>query len=137
MAKVLVIDDTPSEQDYLSLLLEQQGHDVIVADNGADGIAVCLDEIPDAVLIDIVMPEINGFQAARQLTYNKKTTHIPIIIVSHSLQEADEVWGIKQGASAFLTKPVTEKKIIAGSGKGFCCRAGLMLIRPLWGRGLF
>lgn len=111
MARVLVIDDTPSEQDLFSQLLGQQGHSVIVADNGADGIALCMDEQPDAVLIDVAMPEINGFQAARQLTHNLKTRHIPVIIVSRSLQEADEAWAIKQGARGILKKPITQQKL--------------------------
>ena len=111
MARVLVIDDTPSELDLFSQLLQLQGHSVIVADNGADGIALCMDELPDAVLIDVAMPEINGFQAARQLTHNSKTRHIPVIIVSRSLQEADEIWAIKQGARGVLKKPVIQEKL--------------------------
>lgn len=111
MARVLVIDDTPSELELFSQLLKEQGHFVIAADNGADGIALCIDELPDAVLIDVAMPEINGFQVARQLTHNSKTRHIPVIIVSRSLQEADEIWAIKQGARGVLEKPVTHQKL--------------------------
>lgn len=112
MARILVIDDTPSELDLFSQILEQKGHSVIVADNGADGIALCMDEQPDAVLIDVAMPEINGFQAARQLTHNPKTGHIPVIMVSRSLQEADETWAIKQGARDILKKPVTQQELL-------------------------
>ena len=112
MAKVLIIDDTPSELDLLHQLLEQQGHEVLDADNGADGIALCIDELPDAVLIDVTMPEMNGFQATRQLAQNKKTGHIPVIIAFRSLQEADEIWAIKQGARGLLEKPVTQQKLL-------------------------
>ena len=112
MARILVIDDTPSELDHITGLLDQLGHNFIAADNGADGIALCIDELPDAVLIDSTMPEINGFQTTRQLTNNKKTGHIPVIIVFRLLQEADKVWGIKQGARGFLIKPVTEQKLL-------------------------
>ena len=112
MARVLIIDDTPSELDLLHQLLEQQGHEVLAADNGADGIALCMDELPDAVFTDVAMPEMNGFQATRQLTHNAKTGHIPVIIVFRSLQEADEVWAIKQGARGLLEKPVTEQKLL-------------------------
>ena len=112
MARVLIIDDTPAELDLLHQLLEQLGHEVLAADNGADGIALCIDELPDAVLVDAAMPEIDGFQATRQLTHNTTTGHIPVIIVFRSLQEADEVWAIKQGARSLLEKPVTQQKLL-------------------------
>lgn len=112
MAKVLIIDDTPTELDLLHQLLEQQGHEALSADNGADGIALCMNEQPDVVLIDVAMPEMDGFQATRQLTNNTKTGHIPVIIVFRSLQEADEVWAIKQGARGLLEKPVTQQKLL-------------------------
>ena len=112
MARILIIDDTPAELDLLQQLLEQQGHEVFAIDNGADGIALCIDKLPDAVLVDAAMPEINGFQVTRQLTHNAKTGHIPIIIAFRSLQEADEVWAIKQGARSLLEKPVTQQKLL-------------------------
>ena len=90
---------------------------MIVADNGADGIALSMDEQPDAILIDVAMPEINGFQAARQLTHNVKTRHIPVIMVSRSLQEADETWAIKQGARDILKKPVTQQNLLEALDK--------------------
>lgn len=112
MARVLIIEDTPSELDVLHQLLEQQGHEVLAADNSADGIALCIYEQPDAVLIDVAMPEISGFQVTRQLTHNARTKHIPVTVIFRTLQEADEVWAIKQGARSLLEKPVTGQKLL-------------------------
>ena len=112
MARVLIIEDTPSELDVLQQLLEQQGHEVLAADNSADGIALCIYEQPDMVLVDVAMPEINGFQVTRQLTHNTKTKHIPVTVIFRTLQEADEIWAIKQGARSLLEKPVTEQKLL-------------------------
>lgn len=112
MARILVIDDNQAELHHLTILLEKHGHQVIAAENGADGIVLCIDEQPDVVLMDNIMSEINGFQATRQLANNNKTQHIPIIIISDPLQDADKVWGQRQGAKGFLFKPITEKNLI-------------------------
>jgi len=70
-------------------------------------------ELPDVILMDVVMPGINGFQATRQLTKNEVTCHIPVIIVSSKNQEADRVWGKRQGACGYLTKPVDDRTLIS------------------------
>jgi twitching motility two-component system response regulator PilH len=69
--------------------------------------------LPDVILMDVVMPGINGFQATRQLTRDTQTRHIPVIIVSSKDQQTDRVWGERQGASGYLTKPVDEKTLIS------------------------
>ena len=112
MATILIVDDSPAEQQQLAESLKKHGYKVITADNGADGIALCFDEKPDAVLIAIVTPEINGFQVTRQLTINKNTQHIPVVIVSKQWQDSDRSWGLQQGARGFLTKPVKESALL-------------------------
>lgn len=111
MAKVLIVDDSPTETYKLTGLLEKKGHQVITAGNGEDGVATAKAELPDLVLMDIVMPGLNGFQATRQLTKSPETTHIPVIIVTTKDQETDRVWGMRQGAKAYLTKPIDEKEL--------------------------
>ncbi len=106
MAKVLVVDDSPTEIYQFKGMLEGMGHEVITADNGRDGVAICDSEQPDIVLMDIVMPDMNGFQATRQITRGERTKHIPVIIVSSKDQETDKVWGERQGAKGYVTKPV-------------------------------
>ncbi|MFO7703571.1 MAG: twitching motility response regulator PilH [Halopseudomonas sp.] len=112
MARILVVDDSPTELYKLTGMLEKHGHEVLKAENGADGVALARQEKPDAVLMDIVMPGLNGFQATRQLTKDPETAHIPVIIVTTKDQETDKVWGKRQGAKDYLTKPVQEDTLI-------------------------
>lgn len=113
MAKILIVDDSPTETYKLREVLEQHGHAVIEAANGADGVAVARAELPDLVLMDVVMPGLNGFQATRQLTKGSDTAHIPIVIVTTKDQETDRVWGQRQGARDYLTKPVDDQLLIS------------------------
>lgn len=108
MANVLIVDDSPTELYQLSAMLERHGHTVLSADNGADGVALCREEQPDVVLMDVVMPGLNGFQATRQLSKDGSTDHIPVIIVTTKDQETDRIWGMHQGAKDYLTKPIKE-----------------------------
>ena len=112
MSKILIVDDSPTETFAFKAMLESNGFDVITAENGADGIALARQEQPAVVLMDIVMPGLNGFQATRQLTKGADTAHIPVIIVTTKDQETDRVWGQRQGASGYLVKPVTEKGLV-------------------------
>ncbi|MBO0492573.1 MULTISPECIES: twitching motility response regulator PilH [unclassified Pseudomonas] len=112
MARVLIVDDSPTEMYKLTSMLEKHGHQVLKAENGADGVALARDQKPDAVLMDIVMPGLNGFQATRQLTKDAETSHIPVIIITTKDQETDKVWGTRQGARDYLTKPVEEETLI-------------------------
>jgi twitching motility two-component system response regulator PilH len=70
------------------------------------------DELPDVILMDVVMPSINGFQATRQVTRNEITSHIPVVIVSSKDQYADKIWGEREGACGYLTKPIDGRKLI-------------------------
>ena len=98
MARILVVDDSPTETHQFVNALARHGHQVLTAASGSDGIDLACEEQPDVVLMDVVMPGINGFQATRQLTRNDDTSHIPVIIVSSKSQDADRVWGARQGA---------------------------------------
>ena len=96
----------------LTDMLKRHGYDVLQAVNGADGVALARLEKPDAVLMDIVMPGLNGFQATRQLTKDPETSAIPVVVVTTKDQETDMVWATRQGAKGYLTKPVDEEKLI-------------------------
>ena len=113
MARVLIIDDSPTETHRLTGMLEKNGYEVLAADSGEAGHTMALREQPDAILMDIVLPGVNGFQATRQLSKASETEHIPVIIVTTKDQETDKVWGMRQGAKAYLTKPVNEKNLIS------------------------
>ena len=91
MPRVLIVDDSPTETYKFKETLEKHGFEIISADNGADGVAVARQEQPDVVLMDVVMPGLNGFQATRQLSKGEDTKHIPVIIVTTKDQETDKV----------------------------------------------
>lgn len=112
MSTVLIVDDSPTEIHVLKTMLEKNGYTVITASSGEQGIAVAKERKPDLVLMDIVMPGLNGFQATRQLTTNPETQHIPVIIVTTKNQETDRVWGLRQGAKDYVTKPANEQELI-------------------------
>ena len=112
MPRVLIVDDSPTETYKFKEILEKHGFEIITAENGADGVSVARQELPDVVLMDVVMPGLNGFQATRQISKAEETKHIPVIIVTTKDQETDKVWGRRQGASDYLTKPVDEAVLL-------------------------
>lgn len=112
MAKILVVDDSPTEMFRFREVLQRHGHQVIEANNGADGVALAASQRPDLVLMDVVMPGMNGFQATRQIARNKEIGHIPVVIVSTKDQPTDRLWGQRQGARDYLTKPVEETTLM-------------------------
>jgi len=112
MSKILVVDDSPTEIHQFKAMLEKMGHEVITAENGRDGVKMAISEQPDVVLMDIVMPDMNGFQATRQIARGADTKHIPVIIVSSKNQETDKVWGQRQGAKGYITKPVDTDELV-------------------------
>lgn len=112
MAKVLIVDDSPTEVHILKTYLGNKGHEVLVAQDGKVGIEMAEKETPDLILMDVVMPGVNGFQATRKLSRNDKTAEIPVIMVTTKSQETDRIWGMRQGAVDYLVKPVKEKILI-------------------------
>lgn len=112
MARILVVDDSPTETFRFREILQRHGHEILEATNGADGISLARAEQPELILMDVVMPGMNGFQATRQLSRGADTKHIPIVIVSTKDQETDRVWGKRQGAKDYLTKPVEETALM-------------------------
>jgi twitching motility two-component system response regulator PilH len=112
MAHILIVDDSPTEAHVLKGMLEKNGFEIVTAENGAEGIERAKELKPDLILMDVVMPGLNGFQATRQLTKDPETSSIPVIIVTTKDQETDRVWGLRQGARDFLTKPVSEQMLM-------------------------
>ena len=112
MARVLIVDDSPSQLIGLKCIAEKLGHEVITAEDGSAGVEVAKRELPDLILMDVVMPNLNGFQATRTLAKDPKTSHIPIILVTTKDQETDRVWGMRQGAKTYVTKPVDEDELV-------------------------
>jgi twitching motility two-component system response regulator PilH len=118
MAHILVVDDSPTERHFISKLLEQTGHKVSTADSGEEGVEAAKDIHPDLILMDIVMPGMNGFQATRQITQAPETAEIPVVMVSTKSQQTDKVWATRQGAKGYLVKPV-DSEMLVNSIKSF------------------
>ena len=110
--KVLVIDDSPTERYILADLLSRGGYEVITAENGEEGIEKARSERPDLILMDVVMPGLNGYQATRTLTRDETTKDIPIIVCTSKGQETDKIWGLRQGAYDYLTKPINGEELL-------------------------
>ena len=106
MAKILIVDDSPTELHVLAKILKEGGHDAVTATDGESGIAAAKAQAPDVILMDVVMPGLNGFQATRKLSRDPKTQNIPILMVTTKDQETDREWGLRQGAKGYLVKPV-------------------------------
>lgn len=111
MAKILIVDDSPSQLLGIQRIVEKLGHESITAEDGAAGVEVAKRELPDMVLMDVVMPNLNGFQATRTLSREATTKHIPVILVTTKDQDTDRMWGLRQGAKAYLTKPFSEDEL--------------------------
>lgn len=110
--RVLVVDDSPTERFFLTDLLRKNGYEVITADSGEQGVALAKSEKPDLVLMDVVMPGLNGFQATRQLSRDPATQKIPVIMCTTKDQETDRVWGMRQGAVEYVVKPVVAEELL-------------------------
>ena len=111
MATILIIDDSASELALMRTVIDPLGHIIIPAPNGRDGQALAEAHQPDLVLLDIVMPEQDGFVTCRQLKKNPATAHIPVILISSKNTDSDRFWGMKQGAVNYVTKPFDPQKL--------------------------
>ena len=113
MAHVCIIDDSPTDVHALSTMLARGGHRVSSAPSAEEGIELVKREKPDLVIMDVIMPGMNGFQATRTLTRDPVTSNIPIVMITTKSMETDRVCGLRQGARAFITKPVNERDLLA------------------------
>jgi len=128
MARILIVDDSPSQLAGIRRIVEKLGHETITAEDGQAGVEAARRELPDLILMDVVMPNLNGFQATRSISRDQATRHIPVVLVTTKDQETDRVWGMRQGARGYLTKPFSEKDLAAaiagllGPGNGGSAR---------------
>ncbi|MEJ2059367.1 MAG: response regulator [Gammaproteobacteria bacterium] len=116
MTHILVVDDSPTELHVFKSILEKNGFQVTTAQSGEEGVELAKQVKPDLVLMDVVMPGLNGFQATRQLANEPSTQNIPVIIVTTKDQETDKVWAKRQGAKDYIVKPAKEKELLQRIG---------------------
>ena len=112
MARILIIDDSPTDTHVFTTVLEKIGHEVLSAASAEDGVALVRSARPDLVLMDVILPGMNGFQATRLLAKDPDTAAIPVVIVSTKSMETDRVWGLRQGAKDYLVKPPAERELL-------------------------
>ena len=113
MALILVVEDSPTQTYSLKKLLTKHGHEVITAVDGEEGVELARIMQPNLILMDILLPKVDGFQATRVLTRDVNTSHIPIVVISNKTMETDVVWGKRQGAKRYFTKPIDENELMA------------------------
>ena len=113
MALVLIVDDSPTEQHVIANMLENHGFDTVVASDGEEAINVAQSRHPDVILMDVVMEGMDGFRATRELSKDPATASIPVVMVTTKDQESDKMWGLRQGAVDYLTKPFAEDELVA------------------------
>jgi twitching motility two-component system response regulator PilH len=111
--KILVVDDSPTDRQFMLETLGKKGFQVVTAENGEDAIVKAKAELPDLILMDVVMPGLNGYQATRQITRDDATKHIPVIMCTSKGADTDKIWGMRQGANDYLVKPVDAAQLLA------------------------
>jgi len=111
--KILVVDDSPTERFYIADILSRKGYAVVTAESGSDALAKIRSERPSLIVMDVVMPGASGFQVTRALTRDPDTQSIPVILCTSKATETDRIWGLRQGAREYLTKPVNAEELLA------------------------
>lgn len=113
MALILIVDDSPTEAHVFQRALEKNGYKTATAADGVEGIRLAKEMHPDLIFMDIVMPNMNGYQATRALAQDPNTRTIPIVMVTSKGQETDRIWGLRQGAVDYMIKPVSPDQLVA------------------------
>ena len=111
MSKILIVDDLPTEVQLMQAAIAKLGHSTIVATDGEQALEMARRENPDLVLLDVVLPRMDGFQVCRKIKKDAQISKIPVILVSSKTQESDKLWGLKQGASAYICKPFSPQEL--------------------------
>lgn len=110
--KILVVDDSQTDNEAICAILRSGGYETIKAFDGESGVEMAKSELPDFIVMDIVMPGINGFQACKSIVKDPATAHIPVVICSNKQQETDKAWGLRNGARHYFVKPVVGAELL-------------------------
>ncbi len=112
MAKILIVDDSPTQVALMQAAVTEAGHSSIVATDGDAALKLAPAEKPALILLDVVMPNVDGFQVCRKLRKLPEVAATPIVLVTTKGQETDKFWGMKQGATEYVVKPFTQKSLV-------------------------
>lgn len=110
--KILVVDDSATERHIIGEVLGKRGYEVVFAETGEAGVEQAKQLKPDLIVMDVVMPGMNGFQATRAITKDPETQHIPVLICTTKDQETDKIWGLRQGAKDYVVKPIDAAELL-------------------------
>jgi twitching motility two-component system response regulator PilH len=110
---ILVVDDSPTDRVNLESILRAAGHKVRTAKSGTEAMEKVGEEVPDAIFLDVIMPEMDGYRTCRQLRKNEATKDVPIFFVTSKKEEADKMWAMRQGCNGYLVKPAVEHDVLA------------------------
>ena len=110
--KILVVDDEPDVASLLSLLLKSQGYNVISAGDGQEALEKARTEKPDLMLLDVMLPKLDGYKVARMLKFDENFRHMPIIMLTAKIQEKDKSTGLEMGADAYVSKPFNTPELL-------------------------
>lgn len=110
--KILVVDDTPAQLENIRNIVSSAGYQVITANSGAVAVSKALAELPDMIFMDIVMDDLDGYGACRQILANEETSEVPIFFVSTKGTRADHMWAQRQGAKGLIPKPYKDSDIL-------------------------
>ncbi len=111
--RVLLIEDDPSSVRLVSYTLEQEGYEVLTATNGLEGLKKVREEAPDLLVLDVMLPGLDGFEVCRRLRADEQTAGLPVLMLSAKAQEIDKTTGLKVGADDYLAKPADPSEIVA------------------------
>jgi chemotaxis family two-component system response regulator PixH len=112
MGTVLVVEDSVTDMQILIRCLQDGGINVLIAQTGEEAIDTIIQQKPDVVILDVVLPGRSGFEVCRQLKAEASTSSIPIVMCSTKGSEMDRFWGMKQGADAYLAKPIDQDELV-------------------------
>lgn len=112
LTTILIVEDTPSEMELMSLYLREGGYTVMNSSSAKDALVLAAEHQPKVIISDVVMPGMSGFELCRSLRKNPNTANIPVIFCTSKNQDIDRLWGMKQGAKAYITKPFTREDLI-------------------------
>lgn len=123
--KIMIVDDSPTERAVMERMLRKGGYEVVMVASGEAAVERSAAELPDLILMDVVMPGLNGFQATRLITHEERTKHIPVVICSTKDADTDVIWGLRQGAKDYLVKPLNERELLE--------KVRLLVLQPVTG----
>ena len=117
MSRILLVDDSPSVTFMVKRMLVEGGYEVMTATDGEGALRLAIQEQPSLILLDVILPKLNGFEVCRQLKATPQTAHIPVVMITSKTKDKDRRWGIEQGADDYITKPFDSRDLLSVVGR--------------------